>query len=329
MLYRISHGTRYSYSKPVLLCHNLGHLTPRSTSIQHCRESRIIVHPVPAVSVIRSDFFGNLATYFSIQESHRELRITAEHLVEVLQPVPPDPLMTTPWEIVRDQLVRDLSTTTLDAYQYIFDSPYIPQSQALLDFALPSFKTNRPILDAVLDLNNRIYSEFKYDPQATTVATPINDVLKLRRGVCQDFAHLMIGCIRSMGLAARYVSGYLRTLPPEGKPRLIGADASHAWISVFIAGFGWIDVDPTNDTLVRDQHILLAWGRDFEDVSPIKGVILGGGSHSVHVSVDVEAVEAESTQRSVPTTIESGEDEENYPAGSGQTQQIWQSQGMM
>jgi transglutaminase-like putative cysteine protease len=176
---------------------------------------------------------------------------------------------------------------TLQAYEFSFDSPYSKRNGALADYAAPSFTPQRPLLDAVLDLTGRIHADFQYDQRATTLATPLADVLAGRRGVCQDFAHLEIGCLRSMGLAARYVSGYLLTTPPPGGERVVGGDASHAWLSVYSPGYGWIDVDPTNNQLPGDRHITLAWGRDYGDVSPIKGVILGGRQQSVKVAVDV------------------------------------------
>jgi transglutaminase-like putative cysteine protease len=188
---------------------------------------------------------------------------------------------------VRDQLPADRNPTVLDAYQFVFDSRYVRSSAELADYARPSFTPGRPMLDAVLDLTRRVHQDFRYDQRATTVTTPLREVFAQRRGVCQDFAHLEIGCLRSLGLAARYVSGYLCTDPPPDQVRLVGADATHAWLSVYCREFGWIDVDPTNDRMPSDQHILLAWGRDYDDVSPIKGVILGGGQHVVKVAVEV------------------------------------------
>lgn len=189
------------------------------------------------------------------------------------------------WEEVRDSIRTDRNH--LEACQFTYDSHYVARSNALLEYAAPSFAAGRPMLDAVADLTARIHREFRYDAKATTLATPLKEVLQHRHGVCQDFAHLAIGCLRSLGLAARYVSGYLQTNVPEGKERLIGADASHAWLSVFCPDVGWVDFDPTNNMIPADRHLTIAWGRDYDDVSPIKGVILGGGSHTMTIAVDV------------------------------------------
>jgi transglutaminase-like putative cysteine protease len=235
----------------------------------------------------RTDYFGNTATFATIEEPHRQLSVTAINLTE-LAPVPPPIATSTPaWELVRDRLHADRSPDVLAASQFVFDSPYVPRGEPFAAYAVPSFAPGRPILEAVLDLTARIHSQFRYDPTATTIATPIKEVLDRRHGVCQDFAHLQIGCLRSLGLAARYVSGYLRTTPSSDCSPLTGAEASHAWLSFFCPGFGWIDLDPTNNQLPFDQHIILAWGRDYDDVSPIKGVILGGGTHTVKVMVDI------------------------------------------
>lgn len=288
--YKIRHDTRYMYTEPVSLCQNVAHLKPRECSYQRARDSILRITPKPAVSEDRPDYFGNPATYFTVQEPHRALAIQVVHRITVDPPTPPDPASTAPWESIRDGLKTDRSPAALDAYQFVFASPFAAGSPPFADYAAKSFPPERPVLEAVLDLTKRIHKEFQYDPRATTVATPIADVLKNRRGVCQDFAHLQIACLRSLGLAARYVSGYISTLPPPGRPRLVGTDATHAWVSVYCGEHGWIDIDPTNDTIPGDRHILLAWGRDYDDVSPVKGVILGGGQHTVTVSVDVEAV---------------------------------------
>jgi transglutaminase-like putative cysteine protease len=287
MTYRVTHTTTYFYREPVTLCHNLVHLTPRDTPQQTTRHHQLLVSPLPAVSKGRTDFFGNHAQFFTVQEPHQKLVVTARSITKVSPRVPPAADATPPWEQVAPALESDRSLQGLETYQFAFDSPYIKTSPDLADYAAPSFSRGRPLLEAVLDLTRRIYTDFRYDHTATTVATPIHEVLRVRRGVCQDFAHLQIGCLRSMGLAARYVSGYLLTNPPPGQQRLVGADASHAWLSVYCPGFGWIDLDPTNNLIPSHKHITLAWGRDYDDVSPIKGVILGGGDHSVSVGVDV------------------------------------------
>jgi transglutaminase-like putative cysteine protease len=287
MLYRINHTTTYLYSEPVTLCHNLLHLNPRRGPGQTCQRSQILVSPFPGVLLQDSDYFGNTTLFFTIQEPHPKLTITAQHTVDVIPPALPDASQTVPWDQAVTTIRQDHGPEGIDAYQYVFNSCYIKVGSQLLEYARPSFPAGRSLLEGVLDLTGRIHKEFQYDPQATTIATPLSEVLAHRRGVCQDFAHLEIGCLRALGLSARYVSGYMLTNPPPGQERLVGADASHAWLSVFCPGFGWIDVDPTNNKLPQEKHITLAWGRDYDDVSPIKGIILGGGKHSVRVAVDV------------------------------------------
>lgn len=287
MLYRVKHTTIYHYSDTVSVCHNQVHLTPRAHPRQFCSEHRLLVRPRPTGIVRRNDYFGNVVSSFSVQGGHQRMTFTAKSLVDVQPATHPDPSGTQPWEVVRDGLAGDLSSEGLYAYQFVFPSPAVRGTPELSEYSAPSFPAGRPILAGVVDLVRRIFTEFKFDPTATTVSTPPTEVLKSRRGVCQDFAHLAIGCLRSQGLAARYVSGYLLTVPPPGKPRLVGADASHAWLSVYVPGHGWIDADPTNNVLPSDQHITLAWGRDYGDVCPIKGVFHGGGAENVAVSVDV------------------------------------------
>ncbi len=237
-------------------------------------------------SRLEASNFGNPVVRFTLQEPHKQLELSASHETEVLKLPKVEAPLTPAWETVPPKLQHADNAALLDAYQFTFDSPYIERSSALADYAKPSFPFGRPILDSVL--TSRIHADFVYDPKATTLSTTLAEVLSVRRGVCQDFAHLQIGCLRSLGLAARYISGYLLTKPALGKPRLVGADASHAWLAVYIPGFDWVPIDPTNDLMPSDQHILLAWGRDYDDVSPIKGVIFGGGKHTVRVSVDVQ-----------------------------------------
>jgi transglutaminase-like putative cysteine protease len=245
------------------------------------------ITPTPALFVEQADFFGNRATYFMVEEPHEQLTLKAESETEVVPLAAPDAAVTPPWESVRAFLEQDRSPQGLEACQFVYDSPYVKASPELAGYALASFPAGRPVLEAARDLTRRIHQDFRYDPKATTVATPLHEVLEFRRGVCQDFAHLQIGCLRALGLSARYVSGYLRTDPPPGQERLVGVDASHAWLSVYCRGSGWVDLDPTNDLIPSDGHLQLAWGRDYDDVSPVKGVNLGGGRHSVTVGVDV------------------------------------------
>ena len=195
------------------------------------------------------------------------------------------------WDEVARSLPSDLSDAGVDAYQFVFESPRIPQGAAFAAYALPSFPPGRPLTEALLDLTARIYKEFRFDSKATNVRTSPEEVLRSKRGVCQDFAHLQVACLRSLGLASRYVSGYIRTYPPPGRPRLVGADASHAWVSVYCPGAGWLDLDPTNNLIPSESHVKLAWGRDYGDVSPVRGVILGGRDHKLEVGVDMEPLE--------------------------------------
>lgn len=292
MNYKITHTTTYTYADTVPVCHNEIFLTPREDRHQACRFHRLSVKPQPAVMMRRQDFFGNLAHHFTIQDGHRRLSVTATSRVEIRPRRPPDVAASPPWESLCARLESDRSPRGIEACQFVFDSPCIERSAELADFARPSFPPGRPLLDAVRDLTRRIHAEFHYDADATAVHTRPDEVLRLRRGVCQDFAHVQIGCLRSLGLAARYVSGYLRTIPPPGQPRLIGVDTSHAWLSVYAGDAGWIDVDPTNNLWPTDDHITLAWGRDYSDVCPIKGVFIGGGPHTMSVAVDVEPLDA-------------------------------------
>lgn len=285
--YRISHTTTYDYSEPVSLCQNVAHLAPRPGEGQRAEETVLSITPDPAVLDERVDYFGNPVCYYTVQEPHRRLKVSVTHRVEVAPQTPPVAADTPPWEDIRDRLPATRDPAWLDAYQYVFDSFYVRSDPHFAAYAAPCFASGRPVLAAALDLTRRIHMDFTYDPRSTTLATPVVEVFANRRGVCQDFAHFQIACLRSLGLAARYVSGYLATVPPPGRPRLVGADATHAWLSIFCGDAGWVDLDPTNDMIPGPGHVLLAWGRDYEDVSPLKGVILGGGRHTVHVAVDV------------------------------------------
>lgn len=291
MNYQISHTTTYEYPESVTTCQNVVHLAPRSVHHQTCNHHRLIVRPSPSSLTRRVDYFGNPVTHFSINEGHRKLTITSMSRIEVRSPVVPAAADSPAWESVRDGLQTDRGARAVDNLQFCYDSPRIERSEELGDYAAPSFPTGRPIVEALLDLTKRVNSDFVYDAQATTVHTPLTEVFALRRGVCQDLAHVQIGCLRSLGLAARYVSGYLRTIPPPGKPRLVGADASHAWVSLYCGAAGWIDVDPTNNLTVDTDHITIAWGRDYADVCPINGVFTGGGQHLMKVSADVEPLD--------------------------------------
>lgn len=288
MKYAITHRTLYRYSGGVALCHNQARLLPRATPWQLCQPSRVAIKPRPALSAEREDFFGNRVLYFAIQDIHQQLEVKIVTEVQVLdtrsfRESSPSP----PWEQAYKMLREDPDPEIVEARLFELDSPFVAVHPTFREYAKPSFPPGRPLLEAVADLSRRINREFTYDPHFTTVATPLKEVLSQRRGVCQDFAHLMIACLRGLGLAARYVSGYLETLPPPGQPRLIGADASHAWLAVYVPGAGWAEFDPTNDCMPQEKHVTLAWGRDYGDVAPLTGVMTGGGSHSLEVSVDV------------------------------------------
>jgi len=292
MRYRITHRTQYAYGQPVLLCHNEARLRPRQTPRQTCLESHVAIEPAPAERAVREDFFGNQVLYFAVQETHERLSVCATSEIEVAA-APPGPDLETspPWDAVRDRLADEADAESRSATQFRLDSPCAAAATDARDYAAPSFAPGRPILAAVSELNRRIHRDFRFDPESTTVATPVSEVLARRHGVCQDFAHLAIACLRSLGLPARYVSGYLETLAPPDQARLQGADASHAWFAVYAPDLGWIDFDPTNDCLPGDRHVTTAWGRDYADVTPLKGVIFGGGEHTLSVAVDMVRLE--------------------------------------
>ena len=280
--YQVVHTTQYEYREDVSVSHHVARVMPRDFLRQQCLHHALDIEPAPAVMRGHQDYFGNAVTFFIIERAHKALTVRATSTVTVRGKSLPPAAASPPWEEA-----REFDRLPLDAIECLFDSASIAVSDAILDYAHPSFSPGRPILDAVADLIRRIHADFTFDPQATTVTTPLRDVLSLRRGVCQDFARLGIACLRSQGLAARYVSGYLETVPAPGAPHLTGVDASHAWLAVYCPGLGWVDVDPTNNLFPSTTHVTLAWGRDYVDVSPVRGVILGGGQHSLHVSVDV------------------------------------------
>lgn len=287
MRYHVRHTTAYRYSEPVSLCHYQARLAPPSGRGQQCERFRLSVDPLPVYLATWRDYFRNQVHYFTLEDPHPELTVTAESTVTVHLPEAPPPDGTPPWEAVRERLAAARDTETLAAAQFAFESPSIRWLAEAADYAAVSFTAGRPLLAAALDLTDRIHREFKYLPASTSVNTTTAEVFRARRGVCQDFAHLQITCLRSIGLAARYVSGYLLTEPPPGRPRLIGADASHAWLAVYCPGSGWLDLDPTNNQMPRQRHVTVACGRDYNDVCPIKGIFLGGGQQAMRVSVDV------------------------------------------
>ncbi len=292
-LFEIRHTTTFDYHAPVPVAHHLMRLTPRALWRQQKLEHVIEVSPTPAVTTRRTDYFGNEVTFVTIERTHSRLNVTSRSKVAVGPAFIPDASETPRWESVRSLCRTDRSASVLEATEFTFASPLVPVEPGFAQFAANAFPPGRPILEAVSELTAQIFREFSFDPTATTVSTPLAEVLEKRRGVCQDYAHLQIACLRALGLPARYVSGYLETLPPPGQQKLVGTDASHAWVSFFCPGIGWIDVDPTNNLFPSMQHITLGWGRDFSDVSPVRGVILGAGKHDLKVAVDVVSLGVE------------------------------------
>ncbi len=286
MRYRSSHVTTYVYEAPVSQCLSEAHLIPRSLPSQNVISSHIAIEPAAVSTDHRTDYFGNHVSLFSILEKHDRLIVISNSIVEV-NSVPADDLPKISWEDTRDLLSKYPDDEFLAAYEFTFDSPFIAASAELETYGAKSLIPGAPLAEAAIDLSRRINKDFKYAPDATSIDMPLADVLKLKEGVCQDFAHVMIGVLRTYGLAARYVSGYLRS-----GAKYQGAEASHAWVSVFIPGYGWLDLDPTNNVIPSGGHITVAWGRDYGDVTPVKGVSLGGGAQTVHVEVRVVPDEA-------------------------------------
>jgi transglutaminase-like putative cysteine protease len=291
MIYKIVHRTTYRYRYPVSVGTHVACLKPRALPHHQLSRSELHIHPRPATRTERVDFFGNLLCFFTIQEPHRELLVEAKSEVTIAEKATLQPQSSLPWEEAAKSFPNDHSPAGLEAYQFGFESPRIRIRGEFADYALQSFTPGRPMPEALLDLTARIYKDFRFDSKVTNVRTPAEEVFRKRRGVCQDFAHVQIACLRSLNLPARYVSGYLRTYPPPGQPRLVGADASHAWVSAYCPGIGWLDVDPTNNLVPSNGHVTLAWGRDYGDVSPLRGLILGGGAHTLKVGVDMEPIE--------------------------------------
>lgn len=286
MMYRVEHRTTYANSQPVSVGHNEAWLTPRNTSHQTILSHRLLIDPLPSARGTLTDYFGNTVTQFLFNQGYQSLTVTAINEVELL-PAYLAPPASPPWESVVAELRAHATPNALRAYEFTFESPRCRLSPEFAEYGRPACQPHRPIREVLTELLQKFRDDFQFDSTATTVSTPVEQVFRLRRGVCQDFAHLMISILRSLGFAARYVSGYLRTLPPPGKPRLIGADASHAWVAVYGGREGWIDVDPTNCSFPSMDHITLAWGRDYTDVAPVKGVYIGGSSPLLQVSVDV------------------------------------------
>jgi transglutaminase-like putative cysteine protease len=288
--YQVRHVTHYAYAAPVVHAHHVAHLRPRSLPGQRVEHAYVTSTPGPMLLTHGVDYFGNATDYFELRGSHDSLEVIATSNVET-QPQPLAtslPRLSPSWGDVESALSNDPELIPMQEYRLA--SPLVRPSSALRDYALTSFTPGRPLIEATIALNQAIWKDFKYEPLATDVSTPLTRVITEKRGVCQDFAHVAVGCLRSLGLAARYVSGYLETTSSPDRPQLTGANASHAWASVYIPEIGWLDFDPTNNVLPSDRHVTVAWGRDFSDVSPLKGVMLGGGSHVVRVGVEVQPI---------------------------------------
>lgn len=287
MNYQVTHITTYSGSEPVSVCHNQSWLRPRNLTHQTCDDFSLKISPEPSVRSDWTDHFGNTVDFFSFNQGYDSLEVTASSQLTLHQR---DSISqkSIAWENLRDSVATQRDSRSLDAYQFTFESPRIRMNSEFAEYARKAFKPGIDIANGALELTSQIFRDFEFDARATIVTTPVEEVFRCRKGVCQDFAHLQIALLRSIQIPVRYVSGYLRTLPPPGQERLIGADASHAWVSVYCGQeAGWIDFDPTNNLITGTDHITVAWGRDYGDIPPLKGVFIGGGTHSLKVSVDV------------------------------------------
>jgi transglutaminase-like putative cysteine protease len=282
MIYDITHVTEVDYADKVSVSHHVARLTPRRTDRQRPLDHAWRFAPAPSVLREHEDIYGNPVAFFAMEGPHRRLSVTSRAAVEVAAPSPL-PARSPAWETVRD----GIDGLPIEVFDFVVDSPLVAAGPAYAAYAAASFPAGRAIVEGLVDLTHRLHRDLEFAPGETTVGTPVADVFRERRGVCQDFAHLQIACLRSLGLPARYVSGYLETSAPADEPRLVGVDASHAWVSLYVPDAGWLDADPTNDRVPVDRHVTLAWGRDYADVSPIRGVILGGGEQRTRVSVDL------------------------------------------
>ncbi len=293
MLLHVVHETRYDYAPAVKTAQHMAHLRPRHGAGQQLLSHRLTVSPDPAQLSQAVDVFGNTRSFFGLQSAHDSLTVVADSVVATSAASPLTSGIA--WEAARERMRYHREARYDPACEFVFASPYVPRHADFLAYAQPSFAPGRPLLEAAWDLTARIHRDFEYVTEATDVNTPALQALALRKGVCQDFAHVMLACLRSLGLAARYVSGYLLTQPPPGQSRLVGSDASHAWVSVYLPGEDgageWADLDPTNDRAPGEDYVTLALGRDYSDVSPVRGVIHGGAHHQLKVAVTVTPVE--------------------------------------
>jgi transglutaminase-like putative cysteine protease len=296
MIYRVRHITHYEYEKPVTLSYNRAYLLPRNTPYQRCVSNSINISPSDTPGQERYDYFGNRSYFFSLERPHSELLIDISSDIQIQESkYGLEGKLNFEQGVTCDQALQALQQGSeailLDAREFVMDSPMIMSSGELREYGAASFHPNRTLLSAVRELTERIYRDFTYDPESTNIATPLTEVLLKKRGVCQDFAQVAIGCLRSLGFPARYISGYLETFPPPGQKKLVGSDASHAWFSAYIPGEGWFEFDPTNNNMPAEHHITTAWGRDYADVSPLSGVFFDGGkSQKMKVSVDVSRI---------------------------------------
>ncbi|MCK1361669.1 transglutaminase family protein [Bradyrhizobium sp. 199] len=292
MIYDIRHVTTYEYGSPVSVARCTLRLEPRTGNGQELISHRVEIRPRPSERNVRRDFFGTLTESVVIEAAHGNLRIDSRSRVAVSRRPPARDASSPSWESIRDIALEATSLGPSSPVGYVFASPLVPVLPPLSAYAGMSFAPGAGILAGAVDLMHRVRTEFRYDPKATVISTPLGEVFDKRHGVCQDFAHVMIAGLRGLGLPAAYVSGYLRTIPPPGQARLQGADATHAWVSLWCgAELGWVDFDPTNDLLIGDDHIVLAVGRDFSDVSPVDGIIVGSPKQKLGVAVDVLLVE--------------------------------------
>lgn len=291
MRYHVHHRTAYRYEDKVSYSHHLARLTPLETPTQNRISSRIVVTPAPDILTAHRDYYDNETSFFSLASPHKELVIDSHSEVIITDRPGPTLDLSPAWEIVRDQVRRSTLPSDLAAAEFGFASPLCPILPELKEYTLVSFRPGTPILQATTDLTRRIHEDFSFDSSATTVTTPVSEIFAKKAGVCQDFAHLQISCLRSLGLPARYVSGYIRTDPPPGQPRLIGADASHAWVGLYVPQLGWTDFDATNNVIPSTNHIRIAHGRDYHDICPIRGTVYGGGSQTLEIGVTVTPVD--------------------------------------
>lgn len=291
MKYRIRHYTEYDYQDTVSICCNRLCLTPINLPEQQCISSDITITPNPDEINHRTDFFGNKLAFFSIYQEHKKLRINASSVVNIETRLNAERAYSSSirWQDVKPQILSNPQYAQ-DVIQYLLPSLYVPQSDIIKEFAADCFQEGVTLWDATNRLMKKIFTTIEFKPGFTTVNTPVETVIKIKKGVCQDLAHLMIACLRNTGIPARYVSGYLETVPPPGKEKLVGADASHAWVSVYFPDIGWVEFDPTNNLLPAYKHITVAFGRDYQDVAPIKGIVFSSGKQHLTVKVDVERI---------------------------------------